>query len=1115
MPENIRINSPNFCIGPQVGTYCSINTSSDPVTMQVKNSSGSLIRTYSFYPEDILQSEPYNRSVSSYVSGQIMHAKSFIFDFKNNHGNPHYVAIRSIDFYDADDNLIELEDGDFNALASSWENNIFLPKNAFITSKTKVNSANGTSWRPSRHSITNQRLICNFNEYKDVKSIVVNNYHDFGWYPNAGAKDTLIYYSDLDQTSAIFGFSDESMVIIFNNELQPHVNLNTEDGQLLSLQSSTSLTNTSEPTTIKYVGPKNQSAIYDGAVFYTLEKIFSGMRYYYTYDDENNLDKTETDVEYSGNVIRKWVVNNNTFTLDLVSSIYKNSDSVDWFGGDSFAVETYETTLLESTPAGTGKINFTTVSGIAKYDTILLGPSSDTTNLGAFEEAYIHSIDEVTNDVEIRTYGGSIPPVYEYVIGDPVVVVKNIHLFCDPRPLLDSSNIRYGFDPSGGTLYTLKLSDFGNIISRKYSGIFSEVMASVWNTVYNCISFVKGLNLLHFDLDLARPIKSQYLISMYKVPDDPIITVVYDIDLSGPDFYRLQNKEIILNDVGGQSIQEYNSFNYILDTYDIYSSTISVYASNSVVGYQGVSIINAVVRDQFGVGLINKEVNFSILGDVNGHLTPASGNVTTDANGYCSVQYTAGGNFNGSAIILAKATGGNSGFGSAYASGYASVYVFSDKTDICSIRPVDNELINLSKLMCLSSIKENEVMLLCFVRRQFPGGEWIWNGSSQPLPDPTINDRNRPQNNVEAAFLETVYQPFFNGIVTDTEGKIITSDNSGELPKVFVDQNDIENLLMLPSLSEPRDSRNLSQNYISRHTSFWNVVTDKLNQFQFTQEAIPNFWSEKNARSIDYWIRLRPFAYSLDPSTLVINVYSVYYKGSTPVVDIAPLGTITMFDAGSGLEGIDFNYHFPEEFHNNATVFVEVIVYDTAPVPNIITVSYWFKIVPDFTKPYIENRVPDIEEYEVNINTPVSFDIRDKGEGVDIDTLEVFINNRQVTFSYTEFDYGQYHIYCNIPEPFFYGQSVNIIVFVNDRAKDNNILRDSWSFYCIESAGPWIDSDNVVPDMCVAGMDMSYNDVSFQVYGINETGVDYDSIRLDVGGKKRNVTITPIVYRLR
>ena len=90
MYENIEGNRPNFCIGPQSGTFCIVDDSADPVVMYVKNSSGVLIRTYSFYPSNILKTDgsselPYHyykfltikyvgpRDQSSYFDGAIFY----------------------------------------------------------------------------------------------------------------------------------------------------------------------------------------------------------------------------------------------------------------------------------------------------------------------------------------------------------------------------------------------------------------------------------------------------------------------------------------------------------------------------------------------------------------------------------------------------------------------------------------------------------------------------------------------------------------------------------------------------------------------------------------------------------------------------------------------------------------------------------------------------------------------------------------------------------------------------------------------------------------------------------------------------------------------------------
>ena len=948
MSENIRLNDSNFCIGPQTGTYCSVDVEASPAVMRIKNSSGTLIRTYTFSPSGILASKPY-----------------------------------------------------------------------------------------------------------DILS------------------------------DAIF--------------------LN-----------------------LKYVGPLNQSSIYSGAIFYTLELVPNEYRKYYTYERDdttggykvNSVDKllTSTEFEYHGNIIRKWRVNNTSFTLDLVSSSYKISDSTDWIAAESFSIQTYQTTLLDHVTTGTGVLPFTTTSGLSKYDTILIGPSSDTDNISAVEEVYIHSIDESKNEVFIRTYSGGDPTLYEYVEGDPVTVIRYAHLPSKPRPLLDSDNVRYAYESTGGTLLSLDLNDYCEVVDRKYGAMFFGIQASDWNPYYNTVSFIKNCNLFHYDLEQEKVVKSQFLLNMYEKEAVPELIPIYDISFNGTDIYRLQKAGLIFDNTGRQTLDEYSTYNYVVDALEIYSSTVSVSASDTVVGYQGVSYIKAVVRDQFGVGLLSKDVSFSIENDVTGFMTPADGNVTTDADGVCSIQYTAGAGYNGVTNIMAQAVGANSGFGSVYAAGHAAVSVESDATNTVVIKNVDRYFLNVASILAEARLKDGYLQTICYARRSTPGGEWLWSGSWADIDNPTIDDRNSIITlNRDLNFLMTVYQPTFNGLKTDADGSITNaSDNEGKrIPSVPLGQNYPECEFNLPAEAPPQDSRYLSQNYLSRHLSFGNIVTANLNQFAFTQEAIPNFWSDRNTPEIDYWIRLRPFSYSLDPTTLEIFVYEVSWAGVSDTVNIAPLGAITMFDAGSGLEGIDFTYKFPESFHNNSVVFVKVVVYDKAPLPNIITVSYWFKIVPDYLKPYILNHVPAIEEYDVNIDTGISFDVLDRGDGVDISTLEVFINNRQVTYSYVEYEPGQFNITCDIEKSFVYSQEVKVNVFVKDLSDNANLLRDSWTFYCISSSGPWFDIDNVSPGGCLQGVDRSLEDISAQVYAINNTGIDYDSLRLDVGGKYRCIKITPIIYRLK
>jgi hypothetical protein len=71
-----------------------------------------------------------------------------------------------------------------------------------------------------------------------------------------------------------------------------------------------------------------------------------------------------------------------------------------------------------------------------------------------------------------------------------------------------------------------------------------------------------------------------------------------------------------------------------------------------------------------------------------------------------------------------------------------------------------------------------------------------------------------------------------------------------------------------------------------------------------------------------------------------------------------------------------------------------------------------------------------------------------------------------------------------------------------------------WRFYCIGSAGPWIDRGSFEPRNCARGVYRKKTGISFNVYGINGAGVDKESILVKIGGKERKVIITSIIYRL-
>jgi hypothetical protein len=278
-------------------------------------------------------------------------------------------------------------------------------------------------------------------------------------------------------------------------------------------------------------------------------------------------------------------------------------------------------------------------------------------------------------------------------------------------------------------------------------------------------------------------------------------------------------------------------------------------------------------------------------------------------------------------------------------------------------------------------------------------------------------------------------------------------------------------------------------------------------------DAIPPFYSEKNPVDTNIYIRIRPFAFSLSASSLVFKVREVSYVGDTGYVDVSSLCTVATFDAGGGLLGLDITYNPAVDFHYSAVIYVSLEVYDVAPTPNIILTDYWFKIIPDFKGPYIINEIPSREEEDVLISTDISFDIYDIGVGVDTSTLELYVNNRRV-FPVVSVIPGGYHVDYDPAVDFYYGETVEVTVKAKDSSAYQNALYDSWRFYCVGSTGPWIDRTSFVPKNCSRGIARRVSDISFNVYAVDDTGVDEFSILVTIGGKNRNITITPIVYRI-
>ena len=779
--------------------------------------------------------------------------------------------------------------------------------------------------------------------------------------------------------------------------------------------------------------------------------------------------------------IRQWKLNTSNTKLELDKTIVKSTTGSYYFDCYDMAVEYYHTEFDGATTTGTGYITVDDVGEMEVGDKLLLGPSSDLDNQFAFEWVEITSISG--SDVYI-TASGITPTKYEYDDTDPISYYKNIFLFSD---------IGQDNDLTKGSLYKIDPND-GSILEVQDSGVYSGVRASAWSSYYQAIGMIKGSNLLYIDSNNSYQTQKSHALTNI---ESNLVTIipVYDLIFNSDIVYRLQNKITLKNDSGVKTTTTWSTYNYHEDIIAPYTSSISLSVNPDCIVLNGDQVeITAVVRDQYGVGLLSKDVYFEKTGgDPNGYFTPqAPAKVTTDANGiatiiYDTYDYDKTGT-NAEVNIKANTIGSSTLTGSAYVWDNVSLFLYSNfTTDLINITqkptlsgtwPIEGSDLYTQMYMTQISGMRNEFNVKQLSKFQFPGGDW--EGISAPLSDTTSVRQLLSQE--DTLKLDQLIDPFENEM------------------SVFQDK-------------ERSNDLQLSQTYISRHVLGEEKDDVNIDQFRFIEDAIPAFWSEKNPTNTNIWIRLRPFASNLNGSTLIFRVREVSYEGDAGYIDVSSSCVVSTFDAGGGLLGLDILYNPPNDFHHNATVYVSIEVYDNAPTPNVILTDYWFRVIPDYKAPYIVNENPAREEEDVSTNTNISFDILDAGVGVDIDTLEFYVNARRIQTHIVSVIPGGYHVSYNPSKNFNYGETVEITIKIKDASDYENMLYDMWRFYITGSTGPWIDRGSFDPRNCAKGVYRKRTGISFNVYGIDDTGVDKESILVTIGGKERSVVVTPIIYR--
>jgi hypothetical protein len=188
-------------------------------------------------------------------------------------------------------------------------------------------------------------------------------------------------------------------------------------------------------------------------------------------------------------------------------------------------------------------------------------------------------------------------------------------------------------------------------------------------------------------------------------------------------------------------------------------------------------------------------------------------------------------------------------------------------------------------------------------------------------------------------------------------------------------------------------------------------------------------------------------------------------------------------------------------------------VYDEAATPNYIYVDYWFDAVPDYRAPYLTNLSPGREDINVPVDGTIYFEIKDDGSGMDVDSLECFLNSRIMhPNDLTIVEVSRFHIKVTYTPPanLYFDKSYKVSVKINDISEHENRMSDSYRFYTAPSSGISIIDPN--PGPCKRGMSR-FEDVSVLVLADGD-GIDSGSIRMQVFNKDIHPNIVPIIYRV-
>jgi hypothetical protein len=815
----------------------------------------------------------------------------------------------------------------------------------------------------------------------------------------------------------------------------------------------------------------------------------TGYRFEYAFNKSNahfwSLEKHALGVtirrfKLEGGIVRYCTTRTNGYGTLVDEWNFVNSSDTS-YDINAFSVEYKNTILAQGASAGSSSAFFQDVTTLIKGARVVLGPSGEGNHDGLVEEVIVSSFNTNTGEVFFET-----PLVNSYISNDEVVFHTNILLFDNNAP---------GPSIGSGMLYRLSATT-GRPLGLNSGGQFANIMSAVYSPDQERTLVCRGNQVLYYNSSTNTFSRS---IMLNNTLEQHIgTTPVHDLAVSSTSLYRLQTQALdsngLLYSFSGPGV-----YNYVITTLLPQVTCATVVPQRHVIFGSDAdpSYIDVHVTDQYGVPVANTQVRIRVVGDEAGtfiafgsgqdYISPAD--KMTNDNGNVKFAYRSGENIN---------------------------------TDITN---------SPCQLIVTLVAVSKEFSSLVFQRKYLKRKNYFKQKAGRSDSNYVRQRASRISKGIIQRHLKKFGFPALRG-AANTRGTVLASyadfhDGLRDIDwSYWINKHQANNfqgaspVTGVAHFSLKQRNATVSktalffQKTLSRtgkiiqdtplhveHSRLKQVTTQTstgtLYQVNLIDEIIPFPFSEKNAIDTNIYIRLNDPGFPIDESSIRLYVNHIDVTALSSVgEDALPAQTEIFYDPQ---DAFDFTQR----------VYVLLTFYDTAPeTPNFYDISYYFDITPDYRAPVLFPIYPAKGEVDVSIDTPISFNIVDYANEVELDSIRLYIDSvLRSPLEVAKIPNG-YYVYFKPDTSFCYKQDVSVCVTASDI--EGNDMITSYRFYTKPGHPPII--TEVSPENCAKLIHRDEPTI-FEIYSDGD-GVDLNTIRVIIGGRDRRFLVSPSIRRI-